>query len=63
MKKQYTKRQITEAIAYWVKQLQRMDEQAGSIRMTMSPRAEVVVRAELPDGEEDGSSGGSESSS
>lgn len=26
MKKQYTKRQITEAIAYWKKQLKRMDE-------------------------------------
>ena len=26
MKKQYTKKQITEAIAYWKKQLKKMDE-------------------------------------
>ena len=30
MKKIYTKKQITEAIAYWKKQLKAMDESSGS---------------------------------
>ena len=62
MSKRYTKKQITEAIAYWEKQLQRMDEQISSAKMTLSPRAEVTARAGLPDGEEDGGSNSEPSS-
>ena len=44
MKKTYTKKQITEAIAYWENQLKMLNESARSGKMTVNDLAESVFQ-------------------